>query len=228
MPTASSLLSLSENSLLDKVKLHAQGAAALKLRNYFSNIAEELVHELLTDAVESWSASSFDRYDDAERACTARLFSCILTATHRDPEKYAFVTVCVDGLQPTQQMLAGVADILRAPRPDFTVNIAGKELRLEAKVLRRKRRWAKAYIVEGMQRFWDGRYGSPGIPGIMIGYVQEGTTEEMESQINSVLKEMYLPSTEWLIFKYFAGPRVRLSESHHERVRLLHHLIQFE
>jgi hypothetical protein len=106
-----------------------------------------------------------------------------------DQAAWPLVHIEYDAVQPTLQMLLGKEDPSHAPRPDFSVLVGSAKIRVEAKRLRPSGGFPALYVRRGMARFIEGRYVSTRPhPGVMIGYIEEGSPSAIVNQINSVVQ----------------------------------------
>jgi hypothetical protein len=224
---ASSRQSLLRHDLLGDLRPAVEGTVSLWLARRFAARADTLLDDLVKSALEIWESEGFSRFDDHEISCTVRLFASCRKVLVAEKRKFAQMSIYYDAAQPSDDMLTGKADPHRSARPDLTVTIGVSQLRLEAKLLTRRRTMARLYVSQGMARFLDGRYGSRGLPGVMIGYVLSGRPSELVAWINVALEtELSRERDEVLVARGMAHPRMMTHDSLHEPdIRIVHHMI---
>jgi hypothetical protein len=151
--------------------------------------AERLIRKLLVDSISLWVLQGFDRYDDREVSLTVRLYFWMLQVKARNRGEMLMMHPQYDGPLPTQRMLLGLDDAGRTPRPDLTVKCGEATIHLEAKRLMPTSGLPRKYVAEGMMRFLDGRYVSPGKSlAFMLGYIMQGTATECYEAVNDVVR----------------------------------------
>ncbi len=204
-----------------------QGRASLWLARKAAENVDALIADLIFGAVILWQRDSFSRFKDNELSCTIRLYACCRQVLSNERSKYAQVDISYEAAQPSEDMLAGLADPLRTPRPDLTLKIGVTQIRLEAKLLGEEKRLASLYVTQGMARFLDGRYGQPNVPGVMIAYLLSGDPPTVVDRINSALtSHLKCVPTESLVPQESAHSLVFVHHSQHTAgIRLIHKMI---
>lgn len=170
-----------------------RGELAAELVTEAVGRAESVVEEILLLAVSSWRLCGFDSFDDNENSLTIRLFTHCEEVV-RSTASYALFQVFWESPQPSGEMLAGVEDPSRAPRPDMLFSVGARKLLIEAKRLDGSSTRYRDYVEKGMKRFWDGRYRSD--PGMMLGYLQGPSHESAVASINAAVVAAQPPTNE--------------------------------
>lgn len=213
--------------MLGEIMPRFEGRASHWLARRAAANAESLISDLICGAVALWHRESFSRFKDDELSCTIRLYAFCRQVVSSDRDKYSQVNVFYEAAQPSNDMLAGLANPLRTPRPDLTLRIGVTQIRLEAKLLGKDRRLARLYVTQGMARFLDGRYGQQGVPGVMIAYLLNGDPLAAVDWINSSLVvSLGRESAESLVPHKSDHTRVFVHQSRHAiGIRLIHKMI---
>jgi hypothetical protein len=151
--------------------------------------ADRLVQKLLVESIRSWATTDFDRYDDREISFTIRLFSRMQGVKASNRGEMVLIHLQYDGPLPTREMLLGVADAGRTPRPDLTVKCGEASIHIEAKKLMPAGGLPAKYVNDGMMRFINGRYVSAGTSlALMLGYIMQGLPGDCYEAINEVIR----------------------------------------
>ena len=217
----------SVDRMLGRLAPGTSGTPSTWLGDHASKRIEKLLLRLFEDAVVLWSGEDYSRFGDLEQHCTVRFQYFCNRAISTNEDTYGQMAVLYDAAQPTAGMLAGTEDPARMPRPDLTVIVGCTKLQVEAKRLRANGQLPRLYVTEGMQRFLDGRYGSQGIPGIMIGYLLDGSLFTIVRKINlAISNDLHRGSAEHLVSQATSCDKIFAHESRHpSQVRLLHRMI---
>ncbi len=145
---------------------------------------ENAILQLIVDGFERWKTRGFDRVGDYEDHYTIRLVACMSEIRR---ERNMALLPRFHHVEPSDAMLEGHEDPIHAPHIDMVVSwdiFADKAfLRIECKRLA-PNDLARLYVVEGMDRFVQGYYGPQAQVGAMIGYVIDGTLDEIFARIN--------------------------------------------
>lgn len=174
--------------MLRSLRLEVSGLASTELRREAENDINEILRRLIFEALSRWSIEKFSKFADDELSYSVRLFHFCDVAIDENGDDWPIVHVLHDALQPSYEMLMGLAHPSLSPRPDFTVVVGRVKLRLEAKRLRLDGGLPALYVRQGMARFLDDRYRSkPPFPGIMIGYIESDTVVEIIARVNEVV-----------------------------------------
>ena len=137
--------------------------------------ADRLIRKLLIESITSWAAKGFDRYEDYETSFTIRLYALMLEVKESNRGEMLMIHLQYDAPLPTQEMLLGLADPGRSPRPDLTVKCGEAPIYIEAKRVMPTNGLPAEYVNEGMMRFLDGRYVSSNLSlALMFGYIMKG------------------------------------------------------
>lgn len=151
--------------------------------------ADRLIRTLLIESITSWAAEGFNRFDDHEISFTIRLYACMLKVKDSNRGKMLMMHPQYEAQLPSQDMLLGIANPAKSPRPDLNVKCGEATIYLEAKRVMPTGDLPAEYVDNGMMRFLDGRYVSPGVNlDFMLGYVLQGTTAECYEAINDVIR----------------------------------------
>lgn len=174
--------------MLEGLRNQVQGRLAKWIQTTAKARAEEVLHQLVQEAVAVWETEGFSRWSDAEISCTARFFDCCDRVIYSHQADWPLVSVQYDGPQLTRGMRAGHEDPAQAPRPDMSVRFGDAEIKLEAKRLTVSDGLPAKYVREGMRRFVSGRYAStPPLPGGMLGYVYADAIPDVVAAVNLVV-----------------------------------------
>lgn len=151
--------------------------------------ADRLIRKLLIESIASWAAKGFDRYNEHEISFTVRLYSSMLEVKAANRGEMLMLHPQYDGPLPTSDMLLGLADVAKSPRPDLTIRCGEASIHIEAKRLTPTGGLPDDYVSDGMMRFLDGRYISPGVGlALMFGYILNGEPSECYDAVNSVIR----------------------------------------
>jgi hypothetical protein len=158
------------------------GVLAPALQELVARDIDGLVDELLHHAVEQWRLTGWHRFDDLEINCTIQLYKC-LSEVGRSRLALRILTLQLEWVQPTAEMMAGNESASGMKRPDLNISLGLTAARLvECKRLALTGGLPKRYVDEGMARFVSGKYAES---GIMVGYVQADTPPEVVDAINT-------------------------------------------
>jgi hypothetical protein len=150
--------------------------------------AGRLVGKLLIDSISLWATAGFNRYNDHEVSFTIRLFACMEAVKASNRGEMALMHLQYDAPLPTREMLSGLADAMKTPRPDLTVKCGDASIHLEAKILMPARGYPAKYVNDGMLRFIDGRYVPAGVSlALMLGYILKGSPSDCYAAVNNVI-----------------------------------------
>lgn len=151
--------------------------------------AARLIRKLLVESITSWAANGYDRYNDHEISFTVRLFSWMEKVKAANRAEMVLMHLQYDGPVPTREMLLGLADAAKTPRPDMTVKCGDASIHIEAKRVMPTRGYPAQYVKNGMMRFIDGRYISDGVDlAYMVGYIVQGLTADCYEAINNRIR----------------------------------------
>ena len=143
------------------------------------------VLELIVESFERWREEGFTRNGDCEGDFSVRLYDFMLNI---QCERNIPISIHYEHHLLTDAMLAGHADSAHACRIDIAVYSWGASTRLPHLSIECKRLGVKQlprrYVVEGIVKFVDGRYGEKARYGVMLGYVLEGASDEIVGKIN--------------------------------------------
>lgn len=150
--------------------------------------ADRLIRKLLIEAITTWAAKGFDRYNEHEVSFTVRLYSSMLEVKTSNRGEMLMLHPQYDGPLPSKDMLLGLADVAKSPRPDLTIRCGEASIHIEAKRLTPIGGLPDDYVGDGMMRFLDGRYISPGVGlALMLGYIMSGEPSECYEAVNNVI-----------------------------------------
>lgn len=168
-------------------QLKILGRTSREIHALASADIDDLVHTLISEAVKSWRASGWHRWNDQEINCAVQLYRWC-QRVQEDDEALDLLTIDHEWVQLTPEILEGRATANRALRPDFRVRIGRTAARLvECKRLRTGGAWSRKYVHEGMWRFISGAYASADGRGLMVGFVQSGDVAALLASINRVV-----------------------------------------
>lgn len=174
--------------MLEALRMRAVGKISVRLQRAVGDQADVWAAKLILGGVELWRLEDFHRFDDGELSFSVRLFYFCDRLIHENQQAWPLIHIEYDAVQPTREMLLGIASPKTAPRPDFCILFGRDKIRVEAKRLRDGDGLPALYVRRGMARFIDGRYrSSPPHPGVMVGYVETGNVDAVVDRINSVL-----------------------------------------
>ncbi len=147
------------------------------------------VLELIVESFERWREEGFTRNSDCEGDFSVRLYDFMLDIQQ---ERNLPITIHYEHPLLTNAIRAGHSDSARACRIDIAVFSWSAfprhpHLSIECKRLR-LRQLPRRYVVDGIVKFVDGRYGEKARYGVMLGYVFEGTSDEIVGKINVHVK----------------------------------------
>ena len=168
---------------------------------------EKSAHNLIVEGFRLWESKRFNRFGDHEGHFNIRMVCCM---QHIQRKRDLPFRICDEVKTRDEDVLEGKANPAQSPQIDIKIiswTRASDEafLTVECKRLKRKR-LPRCYVIEGIERFVQGRYGAKTRIGAMIGYVLEGTPEEMVGLINVYANNIFGPehvlkltdSVEWL------------------------------
>lgn len=142
---------------------------------------EQAMLELVVDGFKEWEQSGFKRFGNREDDYTARLAKCM-----QDVNDNSSFRVQPEYPDFTEEMREGDEDSRKAPHIDIVIFPYTERdvfLSIECKRLA-ENDLTRLYVVEGIDRFVTGKYGRKSTVGAMVGYVIEGTPEEIVNRIN--------------------------------------------
>ena len=148
---------------------------------------EEYTFQLIVDGFRRWRRGGFIRAGNCERHFNIRMVECMKNIRRKRDMP---VRIICEYVTPTDSMLEGSEDPAHARRIDIAVfSLASSSdeafLTIECKRLDLSSRLPGRYVSEGILRFVQGHYGVKTRIGAMIGYVIEGTPDEVVRIINS-------------------------------------------
>ena len=143
------------------------------------------VHELIVESFERWREEGFTRNGDCEGDLSVRLYDFMLDIQY---ERNIPISIHFEHPLLTDAMLAGHADSVHACKIDIAVFSWGAFPRLPHLSIECKRlgikRLPRRYVLEGVVKYVDGRYGEKARYGVMVGYVMDGAPNEIVGKIN--------------------------------------------
>lgn len=144
------------------------------------------VLELIAESFERWREDGFTRNGDCEGDFSVRLYDFMLDIQN---ERNIPISIHFEHHLLTNAMLAGHADSAHACKIDIAVFSWGAfprhpHLSIECKRLGLKQ-LPRRYVLEGIVKYVDGRYGEKARYGLMVGYVLDGAPKEMVCKINA-------------------------------------------
>ena len=145
---------------------------------------ERAVLQLVVDGFARWQSGGFERFGDYEDDFTIRLVACMKEIRR---ERNMALVPRYQYVEPTEEMLQGLADPRRAPRIDMVISwgylTEEPYLSIECKRLAPDD-LARLYVVRGIDRFVRGYYGAQDQVGAMVGYIICGTLGSVLQRVN--------------------------------------------
>ncbi|MDE0430979.1 MAG: hypothetical protein OXH98_14550 [Caldilineaceae bacterium] len=144
------------------------------------------VLELIVESFERWREEGFTRNGDCERDFSVRLYDFMLDI---QCERNIPISIHFEHYLLTNAMLAGHADSAHACKIDIAIFSWGAfprhpHLSIECKRLGTEQ-LSRRYVLEGIVKYVDGRYGEKARYGVMVGYVMDGAPNEIVGKINA-------------------------------------------
>lgn len=145
---------------------------------------DDILDDLILEAVALWQSSGLVRFDDREVNCSVQVFRHINIARRRRAS-FRILQPRLEHLLLTDEILTGQQSADTARRPDMHVSIGDRTNRaIECKLLSDTGPLARAYVREGMNRFVSGVYGTTDRRGRMIGFVVQGEHHDCVKRVN--------------------------------------------
>jgi hypothetical protein len=162
-------------------------ALAKDLRASLLQRHREAALGLIADAIGSWRAAGFDRYDNRETSCAVRVFAwmCEILEGRVTADPVQVIPI-IEGVTPTREQLAGRANVAQAKRPDLLLYLGGNHTVRMAVECKRFLGSANAgqYVANGMTRFLSGSYVTDAGRGVMVGFVMTNSVAARVEQVN--------------------------------------------
>lgn len=159
------------------------GVISPTITSLISRDIDDLIDQLIVQAVDLWRLANWQRFDDLEINCTIQLFKWISEAKHRK-RNLEILNVQLEYVLPTPEMMAGTQSAATMSRPDIRISIGqAAERLLECKRLSLSNSHPKLYVLQGMSRFLTEHYGGQA-RAAMIGYVQADNPRKVVVAIN--------------------------------------------
>ena len=131
---------------------------------------------IIASVVTAWETFPKPRRTEKEVPITARLLPHVRDANRKDNSPFNVWLESTEIDAETGQIM-GRLDLRFVPRgADETIYFALECKRLNVVSKSGKRSLAREYVVDGMMRFVDGKYGANLNAGGMLGYVMDGKT----------------------------------------------------
>lgn len=171
------------------------GTCEPAVQRFVATKIDDILDELILEAVELWRASGFVRFDNREVNCAVQVFSHIVRASRQRP-KFRILQPRLEHPLLTNEIRSGQQSADTARRPDMHVSIGHRANRsVECKLLSDSGPLARKYVREGMHRFVSGAYGKDDTSGRMIGFVIKGhagdCVERLNNQVDDFLDESH-------------------------------------
>jgi hypothetical protein len=161
------------------------GAIAPSIQQLISHDIDDLIDQLILDGVTRWRNANWQRFDDLEINCTVQLFRW-MTEAGRSSSSLRILTVQLEWVQPTVEMIEGSESAAGMRRPDLRISIGQSAARVvECKRLALTSSFPKRYVDEGMHRFVSASYGGDDDEAAMIGYVQANEPVDIVAAVNT-------------------------------------------
>lgn len=153
---------------------------------------EEQTLQLIVDSFKRWKRGGFIRAGNRERHFNIRIYECMKFLRRK---RQMPVRIGREHDTPTDGMLNGSDEPAHARRIDiavFSLSSSSDEsfLTIECKRLDLGSRLPGNYVSDGILRFVRGHYGVKTRIGTMIGYVVEGTPDEVVRLVNACIENV--------------------------------------
>ncbi|WP_156971381.1 hypothetical protein [Knoellia sinensis] len=142
---------------------------------------------LIEAALARWEANDWHTYDELEVNCTGQLYRWLQEA-RRTEERFHVLGIQIEHVVLTPEMMEGLTSVVSAQRPDLYISVQGGGIHVEAKRLLSTGPWCRDYVKKGMSRFVSSSYGAGEALGLMIGYVQQPTGQDLLPRVNDFVK----------------------------------------
>lgn len=170
--------------MLERTLDRVTGRVSIALHERAARRLPELVERLMMAALERWAANGWHTFDHLEVNCTVQLYRWLSEAQRADAG-LAFLSVQIEHLLLTPAMWAGDASVTAAQRPDVRLSVGHTGVAVEAKRLVAGGSWPRKYVHDGMARFASSSYGAGEQIGLMVGYVQDSSTDGILPAVNA-------------------------------------------
>ncbi len=154
------------------------------LQRLLSRDIDDAIEETLIAAAASWKTDGLQRFNDEEANCTIQLYRWGDEAIRKTSTLHA-LSLQLEWVQPTPEMLAGKEDAGNSSRPDLRFSIGSVGRTVECKRLTARSPWLRRYVYEGMDRFVSGVYAPSEDRGNMVGYMQADEPTTIVDGINT-------------------------------------------
>ena len=159
------------------------GTVMPEFQNAVAQDLDSRAEELLIAAAYRWRRDRWYRFNDDEVNCTVQMYrhsrECI-----RDDRRFALITVHLEWIDVTPDILKGKQSATTAKRPDLRFEVGQAGRTIECKRIAATGPWARRYVDDGLARFVTGTYGHAEATGFMIGYVLGGQFPSLVNRIN--------------------------------------------
>ncbi len=169
--------------MLERALDRVSGRVSQALQQRAERRFPEMVETLMRLALEMWAGNNWHTFDQREVNCTAQLYRWLMEAK-RGEVQFSHLNIELEYLNLTPAMFAGVESVVTALRPDLRLGIGQVGIQLECKRLLAGGTWCHDYVHKGMQRFVSSSYGANDPRGVMVGYVQQATSDGLLGSVN--------------------------------------------
>lgn len=174
-------------ALLRSLARKTYGAITPTLKGLIAADIDRMVEEMLTLAIQRWRASGWQRFDDLEINCTIQLFRWSEEAIDHN-RGLESLSVQLEWVQPTPEMIAGLETAVTLRRPDLRVSVGRYSGRsIECKRLSLRNGHPRRYVNDGMDRFVSGGYGNGEAIGFLAGFIQRDEPNAIVTEVNTVV-----------------------------------------
>lgn len=172
--------------MLERLGDRFSGHVSARLQERAARRLPDLAVALMEAALGRWAANNWHTFDRREANCTSQLYRW-LTEAKRADSRFALLVVQPEDVVLTASMLLGQQSATTARRADIRISVGELGIHLEAKRLAARGRWCHDYVYEGMARFVTSAYGAGEGLGMMIGYVQQPTSNGLLGRVNGFI-----------------------------------------
>ncbi|BBX31051.1 hypothetical protein MMAGJ_03330 [Mycolicibacterium mageritense] len=169
--------------MLERALGRVTGRVALALQQQAARKFPETIDALILEALERWRQNRWRTFDEGEVNCTAQLYRWLKEAKRADSQ-FFHVNIELEFINLTPEMLTGEESVTTARRPDLNLSLEPLSVHVECKRLRSHGTWCRDYVNNGMERFVSAAYGAGAPLGVMVGYVQQVTTDGLLDAVN--------------------------------------------
>src|SRR5664279_692298 len=145
--------------MLERALDRVSGRVSATLHERAARRLPDLTVDLIESALSRWAANNWHTFDALEENCTAQLYRWLQEAQRADLQ-FEMLRIQLEYVVLTADMLAGLASVRSARRPDLRISVRSGGIHVEAKRLATTGSRCRDYVHEGMARFVGSAYGS--------------------------------------------------------------------